>query len=291
MNTIRFTDSEFLSKYLKSYFPAISETEDSFEEAYLTLLKINKGVFADHLKRIRKIRKLTQGEISKKLNITQATYSAWETSKHFPKIGNIKDLSIILEVDPTEFICSSLDELDHCKSIPFLPPNVLAGATFESMQNNIDKYVSYMEEDGPIHPYKKIGRDEVADFIVKMYDRSMHGEYHCLPKYSYLYCDSSCLKGMNHEERLAFANGKVAIVTIKKGDLLVRQVSFNGSELVLLEWRDVSASYKFVKDESKSKNISKNLLLKDIAKIRFELSIKDVEVFALVTKCVQNFEI
>lgn len=55
--------------------------------------------FGDNIKQIRKIHKLTQADMGKKLNVAQVTVSAWEKNTKFPEISTI--IKIIKTFDVT----------------------------------------------------------------------------------------------------------------------------------------------------------------------------------------------
>lgn len=55
--------------------------------------------FGDNIKQIRKIHKLTQTDMGKKLNVAQVTVSAWEKNTKFPEISTI--IKIIKTFDVT----------------------------------------------------------------------------------------------------------------------------------------------------------------------------------------------
>lgn len=55
-------------------------------------------VFSERLKTLRKEKKLTQTELASKLDISQKSYSNWESGKAEPTLDNIIKLADLLEV-------------------------------------------------------------------------------------------------------------------------------------------------------------------------------------------------
>ncbi|VIQ83164.1 Cro/CI family transcriptional regulator [Streptococcus pneumoniae] len=56
------------------------------------------SIFSERLKELRKEKKLTQTELASKLDISQKSYSNWESGKAEPTLDNIIKLADLLEV-------------------------------------------------------------------------------------------------------------------------------------------------------------------------------------------------
>ncbi|MGX9845784.1 helix-turn-helix domain-containing protein [Streptococcus iniae] len=61
------------------------------------------------LKRLRKEKKLTQTELATKLNISQKSYSNWESGKSEPTLDNIVKLAQILDTTTDELLDRHMD--------------------------------------------------------------------------------------------------------------------------------------------------------------------------------------
>lgn len=60
-------------------------------------MKTNE-IISIKLKELRKHNKLTQQEVSEKLNIAQTTYAGYETGKHEPNIETLKKLAELYKI-------------------------------------------------------------------------------------------------------------------------------------------------------------------------------------------------
>ncbi|HEO7069359.1 TPA: helix-turn-helix transcriptional regulator, partial [Streptococcus agalactiae] len=61
------------------------------------------------LKELRKEKKLTQTELASKLNISQKSYSNWESGKAEPTLDNIIKLANILDTTTDELLGRQVD--------------------------------------------------------------------------------------------------------------------------------------------------------------------------------------
>jgi transcriptional regulator with XRE-family HTH domain len=59
-------------------------------------------IFSANLVRLRKMRKLTQEDVSLFLGVKQSTYSDWECEKTFPSTRFIPKISEIFQVTPND---------------------------------------------------------------------------------------------------------------------------------------------------------------------------------------------
>ncbi|MFD3012241.1 helix-turn-helix domain-containing protein [Streptococcus agalactiae] len=65
--------------------------------------------FPQKLKELRKEKKLTQTELASKLNISQKSYSNWETGKSEPNLENVVKLAKLFKTT-TDFLLGVTDD-------------------------------------------------------------------------------------------------------------------------------------------------------------------------------------
>jgi transcriptional regulator with XRE-family HTH domain len=80
--------------------------------------EIMKNYFGQTLKEFRVKAKLTQGQVAKKMDITQQQFSAYETGKNNPDLSTIILICVILKVNPLELIEQSLNKSKYFKDMP-----------------------------------------------------------------------------------------------------------------------------------------------------------------------------
>ena len=64
----------------------------------------NKNCFGDNLKKIRKKRKISQGELGEKLSVSKSIISRWENNKLYPQVITLLKIADILNVEPSELL-------------------------------------------------------------------------------------------------------------------------------------------------------------------------------------------
>lgn len=286
MEEVKFSNSELLTSYLKYYFPDISKDEGAYEQAYQNLLKINKTIFRDHLRKLRKFRKIGQQEIANKLGITLTSYSAWELGRHLPKIEYVKQLAYILKVDAVEFICSSFDELTHLKSVPIIYNSFTSSMNFNDFCKNLVEY----SKDPFIASYRKVPKVENIDFCYFVRDTNMGSENEGIPKGSIVYCEYSSLSKLNHEERLLAANNKVALISFKKGDCYLKDIKYDGKTLIISERNNEFRRIVVSKENNVQTNKNYQLTLKDLELSKNIFYVEDIEVFAIAKRVVLDLD-
>lgn len=134
---MKLSDSGKLREILKKYNPQLQDTEESFEQTYEKVMKGFPDILKKKIREVRTEHKLGQIELAKKIGITQATYSAWETGSHIPKIENIKQLTEILGVDPSAFIELNPMEGHDKRELPILDKSIFAHHNFSDIQTLI----------------------------------------------------------------------------------------------------------------------------------------------------------
>lgn len=275
---MNFTDSELVSEYLHRYFPDLEKDEGSYESAFLYMLKINTKTFCDSLKRYREERGFTQSEISNALDVTQSTYSAWETGRYLPKADSIKRISNILDIDPIYLICSKIDDFFGETSIPILPPGFFVSLSFDNFDSAIREYESY-----PLRESVSVLKSMEYDFAFRVPDQLMRGERICIPKDSYLFCEKKSFEGKSKIERFRLAHGNVAIVSYKGYRGAAREISYSDStqEVSLIIWNTSADLKKLSSIDSIHfhRNRQEPLLVKET------YPISEVEIYGIVMDC------
>ena len=66
-------------------------------------------IFGEKLKELRKINKLTQTDVAKIFNVTDATVSTWEVGKAQPSLDKLKELAKYFKVS-TDFLLGITDD-------------------------------------------------------------------------------------------------------------------------------------------------------------------------------------
>lgn len=72
------------------------------EHTYNLYMKKSVGVFASNIKRLRKNKKLTQGEVAEALGISLVGYQNYEAGRRMPKRDVLKGLCEFLEVSTSD---------------------------------------------------------------------------------------------------------------------------------------------------------------------------------------------
>lgn len=107
------------------------------------------------LKELRKEKKLTQIELASKLNISQKSYSNWESGKSEPTLDNIIKLAEFLNVSVDKLLGVKIEDNqtaigmfelleeyldDQCDNISFLESDYRAG--YEQALEDVSEFVS-----------------------------------------------------------------------------------------------------------------------------------------------------
>ncbi len=68
--------------------------------------------FADNLKRIRKLRNISQEELAEKVGVSRQSVSKWETSEAYPEMNNMLELCKIFKCNIGELVNDNMVDLD-----------------------------------------------------------------------------------------------------------------------------------------------------------------------------------
>ena len=61
-------------------------------------------VFPENLKRLREAAFMTQRQLAKKIYVSQAIVSAWETGTKIPQLDRLSDIAAVLGCKPSKLI-------------------------------------------------------------------------------------------------------------------------------------------------------------------------------------------
>jgi transcriptional regulator with XRE-family HTH domain len=98
------------------------------------------------LKNLRKELSLSQTEMSERLNMTQSSYSKYETNKADLNLHLLEKLKEEFNVDPNEFILckSKADEANRCSTLQNENPLVLSKELVEAILINQQNIIELM---------------------------------------------------------------------------------------------------------------------------------------------------
>lgn len=68
--------------------------------------------FADNLKKIRKIKNISQEELAEKVGVSRQSVSKWETSEAYPEMNNILELCKIFKCNINDLVNDNMIDLD-----------------------------------------------------------------------------------------------------------------------------------------------------------------------------------
>ena len=68
--------------------------------------------FGENLKRVRKIRKISQEDLADKLGVSRQSVSKWETGENYPSMTNIMCLCSIFKCNINELVHENLDDIN-----------------------------------------------------------------------------------------------------------------------------------------------------------------------------------
>lgn len=272
-NLVNLSDSDNLRVYLKKFFPDISDTEESYEEAFVSLMKINKEVFCNNLQDIRFKSNLTQYQAAEFLSVSQSSYSAWESGRHLPRIDMVKKMVTLYQVDPIVFIYSDTVQIAPPSHLTILHEGFFVKLKFDDFSNRFNELISRGIEDRLV-----IYTSNSYNFAYYVHDSSMSSMEGGIPKHSFLLCNVDALMDSKIEDRLNIVNGTVAIVSYKNGPAYPRYVEYVNGKVRLVQWNHISRRFSMKDREHK-------LQLKAVEEISFDCKVDDVEIYAIVLDC------
>ena len=68
--------------------------------------------FGDNLKRVRKMRKISQEELADKLGVSRQSVSKWETGENYPSMTNIMCLCTIFKCKLNELVHEDMTDIN-----------------------------------------------------------------------------------------------------------------------------------------------------------------------------------
>ena len=225
------SSSQALIRKLKTYFPNLTENEESIGNALSYVINGFPEIFGANIKRIRESKHVSQKEMATALGVTPSTYSYWETGSHPPRLTKVLDLIDVLSSDPCDFISDIpvLDQSEIMVNAPLYNSDFFVGKS----NDNVDWLITRNVE----QPTIKVSPLDCVDFVYKVSNTDMIGEERAIPLNAYAYCSFSRFKDVkNQKDRMAIANGKVALVSICSYSPTLREVKFDGTNLTLVAW-------------------------------------------------------
>ena len=267
--------SSLLIGKLKTYFPNLDDNEKAVSQALKYVLKTYPKRFATNLSGIRRDKNKSQRELASLVGITTNSFSLWETGGYAPRISKLCLLADALNVDIGEFI----QENSKNNSIPLYRAIDFNSKRVDSVDlhflSNIKSELLVDEFNGKY------------DFAFKVTSSDMVGEDKAISQNSIAYCDCKCLSSTDNNERMMFANGKIALISICAGPAIIRELRFDGTLLNIRAWNPQVAEKNFPIDLNYL-DLIKN---KESAKfLGHETCTSSVQVFAIVKTVVLSLD-
>lgn len=171
----------------------------------------------NNIRRLRKLRGLSQEELAKELDVSRAAVTQWETGWSSPRMGMIEKLSAFFNVSKSEIIDGP------SASVP-------SGAMLPS-----DARPAYAPLLGRVHAGDACEPDVIDDRVPIPYEvRSAH------PHGYFLEVEGNCMSRVYPEgchiyidPRQQPVNGSVAVVSIDGADYVMRRLYNTGRTVVL----------------------------------------------------------
>ncbi len=171
--------------------------------------------FAKNLKNIRELKKISQLDLAKKVNVDRSTISYWESGKADPTMGNVVKVAEALDVDIITLIAGNINnnsnELSDVIKIPIYSS---IKSDIPINQNIIIDYITI--------PKTWIKNDKNF-FAIKILDNSMSPNY-----------NKDDIVIFEENNTLEFSNKKDCLVTISKNDAIFRNISINEDGINLI---------------------------------------------------------
>lgn len=224
---------------LRYYYPDVNATQQDLESAFEKFLKGFPDLIKKNIKTLREKHNISQRELASKLNITQSSYSGWETGAHVPKLENLKQLAMLLDLDPYEFIGDTSKTVsDAVYSVPVFDNEFFFSKDFVFLSNQLAKIDVVTAKEYGVKEFRCCSSPLKDSFVFFNRSEDMVGTRNTIPANSYVYCSFESLKVFDRIERLEAANDKVALVKLGEGAPLLRQVIFDSNHLILRAWND-----------------------------------------------------
>lgn len=179
-------------------------------------LRIN---LPDRLKSLRLQRAMNQQQMAKLLGVTNSTYSAWERGFRYPRMDEINRVAAVLGLTASGLLGTHYNEKMFAEE-----PLVIKTGDFILTQS--DSFIHAKNFDDVLPSAKRItlpwlnlpGNQNY--FIYKMRDAAMSS-----PDLKSIAIDSLCV--INSNVKMTELTGKVHLVSIERGNAILRQVFIN----------------------------------------------------------------
>lgn len=224
---------------LRYYYPDVNATQQDLESAFEKFLKGFPDLIKKNIKTLRERHNVSQRELASKLNITQSSYSGWETGAHVPKLENLKQLAVLLDLDPYEFIGdTSKPNSDTAYSVPVFGTDYFNNKDITLLSGEVAKIDVLNAAEYGVKEFRSCTSPLKDTFVFYNRSEDMVGTRNTIPANSYVYCSFEDLKVEDRLKRLAAANDKVALVKLGEGAPILRLVIFDSNHLILRAWND-----------------------------------------------------
>lgn len=273
-----FASSSLLVEKLKKYFPKMENTEADVEQAMIKILKNHPKEFGANLKKIRESKDISQIGLSNHLGISQASYSAWETGNHVPRLSKLELLSQLLDVDVGDLFPESQER--HEKNlIPIYRGIDFFAKTLSSFKTTKPSLSQAKTEDFYNYEYQ---------FAYVMEDDSMQGENGILPKNSLIFCSNNELSAdADKFKQMLSLSGKVVLLSFANGPALLREITFDGTYIRIKAWNSnipekicLSSGTQALPEGKESSALYNN----------HPLTVSMIEVFGIARKQIQDLK-
>ena len=93
------------------------EATTTFIEDMFILIKEDRGMFAENLKKIRKDKGYTQEILAEKLNVVRQTVSKWEKGLSLPDVDMLSKIANVLETDVNILLDGQITTTDQSEIV------------------------------------------------------------------------------------------------------------------------------------------------------------------------------
>lgn len=240
VNMFVLSNSQKFITAIRYYYPDVPVYEKDLEDAFENFLKGFPDLVRANIKKLRERSNISQRELAKKLNITQSSYSGWETGAHTPKVDNLIQMAELLEFDPYEFIGDYpfKNKSTYGISVPIFDTEFFLNKRFNKFSDVVYKADPTNASEFGVKGFRPSTAATRDSFVFYNKSEDMLGVRNFIPANCMVYCNYAKIQGKSRLEKMAIANEKVALVSVNQGAPILRQVIFDSNTLTLRAWND-----------------------------------------------------
>lgn len=240
VNMFVLSNSQKFITAIRYYYPDVPAYEKDLEDAFENFLKGFPDLVRANIKKLRERSNISQRELAKKLNITQSSYSGWETGAHTPKVDNLIQMAELLEFDPYEFIGDYpfKNKSTYGISVPIFDTEFFLNKRFNKFSDVVYKADPTNASEFGVKGFRPSTAATRDSFVFYNKSEDMLGVRNFIPANCMVYCNYAKIQGKSRLEKMAIANEKVALVSVNQGAPILRQVIFDSNTLTLRAWND-----------------------------------------------------